>query len=410
MAAELRSSFNGRAPQRELALAAARAVVAEQAARHRGALVTEPVGLEAASGRVLARAAEADRDFPPFRRSMRDGYAVRAADGARPLRCLGQVRAGEVPAAEIASGTCVEIMTGAAVPEGADAVAMVERTRRDGGTVVVEGPLQAGENIAAVGSDSPKGSVVAAAGRRLGAAGIAALASVGCIEATVFARPRVAILASGDELVAPEAAPGPGQIRNSNLCMLAAQARRAGAEVVAERLLPDRVEALEAAWRDAQAQADIVLFAGGASVGAHDLVGGMLARRGAEFFFDAVRVRPGRPVLFGHCEGRLFFGLPGNPMGSLLAFELFARPALDCLGGCAEARAPFILAEMGFEHRSRPLPLTAFRPVRLMPEAQAIPYHGSADLAAAAAADGFLLIPEGVECIAAGTAAQVLLR
>ncbi|MGH9465746.1 MAG: molybdopterin-binding protein, partial [Terriglobales bacterium] len=256
-----------------------------------------------------------------------------------------------------------------------------------------------------------------AAGRRLTPAMRAALAAAGCTDPEVFRPPRVAILATGDELVVAAARPQAAQIRNSNGPMLAAQCRRYGAEVVREQLLPDVASKLDAALDDALAAGvDAVVFSGGASVGAADLIAPLLARRGVALDFDAVRVRPGRPVLFGEREGRLYFGLPGNPVGALLACALLVRPALEVLAGRAEAAlTPATLsARLGFDYSGPSLALDAFRPVRLAgcglaAEVRAIAYHGSADVAAAAAADAFLHVPPGVTALAEGTMVEVVI-
>ncbi|HVA62265.1 MAG TPA: gephyrin-like molybdotransferase Glp [Terriglobales bacterium] len=440
--AEVRLSFNGHAPQRECDLAAARGCVLDHARALAGGLRCESVPRQCAGGRVLAQQVLADRDFPPFPRAMRDGYALRAADATRPLPCLGSARAGAAFPHALAPGACVEIMTGAPVPAGADAVVMVERTRTghrysEAGLpgiearppsdqrerprqkvanpipddVLVEAEVRAGDNIAPIGSDARRGAALLVPGRRLGPAALAVLASAGCAQPLVVARPRVAVLATGDELVPADQLPGPFQIRNSNGPMLAALVEQCGGQVVAEEGLPDRSSAIQHALRRWLPQADLILFSGGASVGTHDQVAPALAASGAEFFFDAVRIRPGRPVLFGACDRRLFFGLPGNPVAALLAFQLLVRPALALLGGALVPPPAWANATLGFKFQARPQPLLVFRPVRWAPAApviQPVHYAGAADLAAAAAADAFLMIPEETASLPAGAAVQVV--
>ncbi len=428
MAETPRPSFNAHAPQRELGLAAARACVLERVAAHVAAHPPrrERIGLADGAGAtappVLAEEVRADRDYPPFARALRDGYALRAADAAAPgarLRCLGQVRAGAPSGLRVEPGTCVEIMTGAPVPAGADAVVMVEKTARSGAEVTLAVAVKPGNAVAPRGSDTPAGGVMAAAGRRLDCAARAALAAVGCLAPEVFLPPRVAILTSGDELAGPEASPGPFQIRDANLPALAALVRQAGGEPVLELALPDAAAALAAAVDRALATADLLLLCGGASVGAHDLVAPLFAARRAAVAFDAVRIRPGRPVWFGAMGHRCFFALPGNPLGAMLGFLLFVRPALALLGGQAPAALPppFVLARLGFEHRAAPLPLTVFRPARLHgpaaglePVLDDLPCHSSADLAAAAAADCFWAAPEHAEALPAGSLVGVVLK
>lgn len=423
----LQRSFNAHSPKRELGVEQARACVVERVTSHLRAVAAslrrnhvEISDIETALGPVLAAPVLADRDYPPFPRALRDGYAVRAADcgsAGASLHCVGQVAAGAASTGAIEPGACVEIMTGAAVPPGADAVVMVERTGRNSDRVTLAEAVQPGANIGAVGSDARRGAVIAASGRRLDAAAIAALASVGCLRPEVYMPPRVAIISTGDELVEAGRAPGPAQIRDANCPALAALARRAGAVPRLHACVPDSAAAIEAELERALAESDLVIFSGGASVGAHDLVAPVLAARGAEFYFDAVRMRPGRPVQFGRVADRLFFGLPGNPLGTMLSFMMYARPALELLSGLSpEALPPACLAaRLGFDYRGKALNLTAFRPARLRPsgldtEVDELLYHSSADLSAAAAADAFWLVPEGVTELAAGSPVQVLLK
>ncbi|MGH9488839.1 MAG: molybdopterin molybdotransferase MoeA [Terriglobales bacterium] len=406
-------AFNGRAPRHEVALAEARTLVIERAAAawRGGARCPLSRWPQLPALPVLAEGVRADRPWPPFRRAMRDGYALRMTDVAAPLRLCGEVLAGAASAPPCPPGGCLAIMTGAAVPEELDTVVMVENTCREGALVTVRGGARRGENIAAAGSDSPSGAIVAAAGRRLAPAAVAALASAGVADALVMRPPRTAILATGDELVPATASPRPSQIRNSNGPMLAAQCRRYGADVVCEQLLPDDTSKLELALDEAHhAAASLIVFSGGASVGSADLVAALLARRGIELQFDAVRTRPGRPVLFGERDGRLYFGLPGNPLGALLACALLVRPALELLGGldATAVTTATLAARLGFDYSGKPLNLESFLPVKLVAhglsaEVHPLTYHGSADLAAAAAADAFVHVPAGATHLPAGT-------
>jgi molybdopterin molybdotransferase len=404
-------TFNGHAPGREVSPGEAGEAAVELARRLRRLQAESAPSLEAARGRVLAEDVRSDRDAPPFRRSMRDGYAVRAAEGAAPRRLAGEVAAGGEFAGELPPAACVAIMTGAPVPAGADAVVMVEHTRAGNGAIEFQAAPAPGDNIAAVGSDLAAGAVIARAGRRVEAGVAAALASAGCVRPRVYRRPRLALLVTGDELVAPEAAPAGARIRDSNGPMLAAQAAAAGAEVVLQRRLPDDAAATEAAVREALDAAEVVVASGGASVGAHDALGGVLARLGAETVFDAVRQRPGRPVRCAAPAGRLLLALPGNPLGAMLGFALYVRPALDIFAGQEEPSPRILEAALAAPwQRPQPLPLTLLLPVRLADGAAAVmPYHGSADLAAAAAADAFVMIPENATALAAGARVRVLL-
>jgi molybdopterin molybdotransferase len=418
------TAFHAYPPRRELALEAARATVVDAAA----AIVASSTRRveradwsrvpEATPGRVLAEPARADRDWPPFRRAMRDGYALRAADAGEGqlLPCVGQISAGE-PAHALDAGTCVAIMTGAPVPDEADTVIMIEHTTRVGGLVSFASPPHAGLNIAAPGQESTAGAIVAAAGRRLTPTVIAALAQSGCLTPQVYARPRVAIVSTGNELVAPDEVPAPEQIRNSNGPMLAAAARRAGAEVISLAAASDEARVLRRALEKALATADVVLTSGGASVGARDHVQTVLHALRLAPAFDTVAMRPGHPQIFARHGDRLFFGLPGNPLGALLGFLMLVRPALEIFSGVPLAELPpaYASAVLTSDVHTKPLSLVAFRPVRLAAGARgvahAVPlaYQGSADLAAAAAADGWLLVPPGVTNLASGAPVQVVM-
>ncbi len=380
---------------------------------------SEVASLAEACGRILAEGVRADRDAPPFPRAMRDGYAVRAADVApgATLPCIGLIRAGQASDLRLRQGACIEIMTGAAVPPGADAVLMVEFTRREGDTVRFERGIEAGRNIAPIGSDNVAGSCVLPAGRRIDYAGVSLLASVGCTAPRVFARPRVAILSTGDELVEAEATPAAVQIRNSNAYALTAQVIRAGGVPLRLPIARDEETHLGSLIDRALDEADLLLLSGGVSMGKFDLVEAVLAARGAEFFFDAVRIRPGRPAVFGRVRNRYFFGLPGNPLSTMITFELFARPMIGRLAGAGPESLPQPLfqAQLGFAWTGKSLPLTVFLPVVLQgnlsaAQVLALPYHGSADLAAMAAADGFLVIPPETASLPQGSMVSILLK
>jgi molybdopterin molybdotransferase len=227
----------------------------------------------------------------------------------------------------------------------------------------------------------------------------------------------VTVLTTGDELVDVDASPGEVQIRNSNLFALAALATRAGAEVIELPSAPDEPQRLHQLLDDGLSRGEVLVVSGGVSAGKFDLVEPELIRLGASFLFDAVRIRPGRPAVFGIANGRFVFGLPGNPLGTIVTFELLVRPALDLLAGAtvADVRRPFLSAELAFPYRGRPLPLTQFIPVRLTGDfahsrVEKVPYHGSADLAALAAADGWLVVPEGCSDLPESAAVDVLLK
>jgi molybdopterin molybdotransferase len=347
---------------------------------------------------VLAEDVLADRDYPPFHRSIRDGFAVRAADVAAPpaeLRLLGEVRAGGHFAGEIKAGECVAVMTGAPLPAGADAVVMLEYTETQGDRVHVKRAAQTGENVVQQGSEAHSGARVLCKGRRLGAAELGLLATVGKARVRVFARPAVAILPTGDEVVPVEQRPEWFQIRNSNTVILAALVAAAGGVPRCLNIAPDRPEALRALIREGLTS-DLLLLAGGVSVGKYDFVEQVLGELGAEFYFQSVALRPGKPVVFGQVAGRFFFGLPGNPLSSYVTFALFARPALAVLGGADFEPPVFLKARLGGPHRQR-TGLTAFLPARLEhPSGESVVklvgWQGSGDLVALAAADCFVVV------------------
>src|SRR4051812_2810863 len=323
----------------------ARRVVEQHAAEVRPT-DAELIDLLAAAGRVLAQDIAADRDFPPFPRATRDGYALHAADLDKlpsRLEVVGEIRAGAdvaVSACPLARGEAVEIMTGAPAPPGSDAIVMVEYTRREGDFVVVERAVAAGENIVPAGSEARAGEVALARGTRIGPAQIAVAASVGHAQLQVYRRPRVAILATGDEIVDVAAEPRANQIRNSNSYSIAAQVELAGGDPLLLPIAPDEPEQLRLLVGGGLG-ADLLLLAGGVSMGKYDLVEQVLAAFDAEFFFTGATIQPGKPIVFGRARRHAdaaptyFFGLPGNPVSTMVTFEIFARPILDALRGAA---------------------------------------------------------------------------
>ena len=323
----------------------------------------EEAGLVEAAGRVLALDVTADRDAPAVARSVRDGYAVRAADVPGELRVIGEVRAGERFAGEVGPRQAVEIMTGAPLPAGADAVVMVEHATREDGQVRIDRGAEPRQFINERGCEARAGAVALHAGARLDYAGVAALAAFGRERVAVFPRPVAAILATGDEIVEVGQTPQEFQIRNSNAYSLAAQVARAGGE---PRILPiardNQAHTSELIERGLEA--DLLLISGGVSAGKYDVVERALAALGAEFFFDRVLIQPGQPLVFGRARGKFFFGLPGNPASTMVTFELFARAALELLGGQEEVALNMPWARLTREFRHRP-GLTRFLPARL---------------------------------------------
>ena len=393
----------------------ARQIVIEQVGRKRGSRSAVGVRVWEALGLVLAEEVKTDREYPPFDRSTRDGYAVRVKEvvPAAKLKCVGEIKAGDAVSEPLAAGTCVQIMTGAAVPAGADAVVMIEHTQREGDVVQFERAAQAGQNIVPRGSEAAAGQTLLRPGMRLGYAELALAAQVGAGELQCAKKPRVAILSTGDEVVAVEEVPGAFQIRNSNSVSLAAQVWIAGGEPVPLGNAADRVEELGEKIERGLKE-DVLVLSGGVSMGKYDLVEKVLKAMGAEFCFDAVAIRPGKPVVFGICQGKPVFGLPGNPVSTMVTFELFVAPAIDMLNGAEARPLPLVEARLGEVLNEKP-GLAHFLPARVewgggAPEVKALKWQGSGDIAALAKANCFLVVPADRDKIAAGERVSVLLR
>jgi molybdopterin molybdotransferase len=412
----------------------------------------ETVDLLAGLGRVLAEGILADRDFPPFDRATRDGYAVRAADLAKVparLEVVGGVKAGDWPEPGVCSvgrGQAVGIMTGAPLPAGADAVVMVEHTSlgdAPAGKLVVEvrRSVIRGENFVPRGAEARTGQLLLDRGRRVDHAGIAIAASAGKSRVQVFRKPRVAVLSTGDEVVEIDATPGPAQIRNSNSYSLAAQVQNAGGEAVRLGIAPDergRLRALiEEAWIGEGLQCDLLLLTGGVSMGKYDLVEQVLGELKAEFYFTGAEIRPGRPVVFGSCGAgalahadgevaantrtgvsaphkKYFFGLPGNPVSTMVTFELFARPMIEALAGMTPQRLIFLGARLKSEIRTK-AGLKRFLPAVLSgefenAEVELARWQGSGDIATLARANCYVVIPPDRERIEAREWVSLLMR
>jgi molybdopterin molybdotransferase len=368
-----------------------------------------------ALGHVLAQPITADRDYPPFHRSTRDGYAVRASDArtGATLRCAGEIKAGDTVSTPLARGTCVQIMTGAAAPPDADAVVMIEHTSRTRDHVRFDRDTRPGQNIVPSGSEVKSGGTVLSPGTRLGFAELALAAQVGATELQCAAKPRVAILSTGDEIVPVDAKPGPFQIRNSNSVSLATQVRIAGGEPILLGNAPDQVGELRIQM-ELGLKEDILVLSGGVSMGKYDLVETVLKELGAEFFFDSVAIRPGKPAVFGRCRAVFVFGLPGNPVSTMVTFELFVAPAIDLLSGANARPLPLLEARLALPLNEKP-GLTHFLPAKVeWPDAtaqvRALPWQGSGDIATLAQSNAFLVIPADRDQIPAGETVHVLLR
>ena len=389
----------------------------------------ETIALLHAAGRILAEPIPADRDIPPFPRSTRDGYAVRAADLITlpaKLKVIGEIKAGpsQVPST-LHRGQACSIMTGAPAPQGADAVVMVEYTSPQEDSVEITKGVAPGENIVAQGAEAKRGSLLLDRGTRLNEAAIALAASVGRSRLQVFVRPRVAVLTTGDEIVAVDAEISSTQIRNSNSYSLAVQIQKAGGDPVLLPIAPDEPRRLRQLIEEGL-QSDLLIMTGGVSMGRYDLVEPVLADLQAEFFFTGAKIQPGRPVVFGRVgscgagapprEGasappskhshKYFFGLPGNPISTMVTFELFAKPMLEALAGMSPRPLTFVHARLKSDIRIK-TGLTRFLPAILSGKyedslAEPVPWQGSGDIAARARANCYIVVPPDREHILTG--------
>ena len=393
----------------------ARRTVIEQATKNARPRTTATMSVWDALGFVLAQDVATDRPYPPFDRSTRDGFAVNAAEAApgAKLRCAGEVKAGDDFATPLKPGTCVQIMTGAAVPAGANAVVMLEHTRREGEVVHFDRAVSAGQNIVPRGSEAGPDQKVLSTGQRLGFAELALAAQVGAAQLLCANKPRVAILSTGDEVISIDEAPRAFQIRNSNSVSLAAQVRLAGGEPVALGNAADRVDDLRAKIERGLKE-DVLVLSGGVSMGKYDLVETVLKDLGAEFYFDAVAIRPGKPAVFGKCSDTLVFGLPGNPVSTMVTFELFVTAALDLLSGAPVRDLPLVEARLAEELHEKP-GLAHFLPARVewrgsTPQVKALRWQGSGDIIALAHANCFLVVAADRGQVNVGESVPILLR
>ena len=415
-------------PASVLSFEDARHVVEEHAShlRPRGKELLE---LLDSVGRVLAEPIPADRNFPPFPRATRDGYAVRAVDIAplpATLQIIGEIKAGANVTVKLEAGQAAAIMTGAAVPPGADAVVMIEYTSRTGDRVEISKGIAAGDNVVPTGAEAKRGERLLLPGTRLDHAAIAIASSAGKSHLLVYSRPQVAVLATGDEIVDIDVPPAPYQIRNSNSYSLAAQIQAAGGEPALLPIAPDDPERLRELIADGF-EAELLLLTGGVSMGKYDLVEQVLTDLQAQFFFTGSQIQPGRPVVFGRVPYgtgaaarekaspyKYFFGLPGNPVSTMVTFELFARPMLEALAGMQPRKLIFARAKLKSEIKIKP-GLKRFLPAQLSgefenAEVELVRWQGSGDIAATARANCYIVIAPDREQIAVGEWVPVLPR
>jgi len=356
----------------------------------------ERVALAQAVNRILAEDVKSDTDMPPFNKSAMDGFACRREDLASELTIIETIPAGVPPKNVIGQNQCAKIMTGATVPQGADCVIMVEFTENPTeNTVRFTGKETAG-NICVKAEDIKAGQTVLSKGTLIKPQHIAVLASVGCAQPVVSKRPRVAVLATGDELVEPASKPGPSQIRNSNGFQLAAQVESVGAVTKNYGIVRDTRQAIDSAVKTAVAENDVVLISGGVSMGDFDFVPDILKQNGIELLFEKIAIKPGKPTVFGVSESVFCFGMPGHPVSGFVMCELLVKPFLYKLMGNdftpREIKVP-LGTSISRKKKGRPY----WIPVVITNEGTAEPveYHGSAHFNALCGADGLLCIPKG---------------
>ena len=379
-------------------------------------LSSEVVSLRESYGRILAESVYLDTDQPPFDRSMRDGYAVLSEDIQKlpaRLKYLGEVKAGEVSSLRLKKGEALQIMTGAPVPAGADAVVMVEYTERPNpDEVIILKSSISKSNIALKGSERKVGDLLVSKGDRLGSIELGGLASVGKSQISLFKRPTVGILATGDELVEVDEKPGPGQIRNSNAYLLYSQVLKMGGIPKILQTATDNIKDLTNQINKGLRN-DVLLISGGVSMGKYDLVEPVMSELGIQIYFESVTMRPGKPTVFARKGKQFVFGLPGNPVSTFVAFELFVNPVLKTLQGLGPGTHPIMRGRLErevIEKSGR----TTFLPAVVADrgggvKVDPVPWKGSADIFSMVGANGLIVVPLETERLSPGDLVDIIL-
>ena len=379
-------------------------------------LSSEVVSLRESYGRILAESVYLDTDQPPFDRSMRDGYAVLSEDIQKlpaRLKYLGEVKAGEVSSLRLKKGEALQIMTGAPVPAGADAVVMVEYTERpNSDEVTILKSSISKSNIALKGSERKVGDLLVSKGDRLGSIELGGLASVGKSQISLFKRPTVGILATGDELVEVDEKPGPGQIRNSNAYLLYSQVLKMGGIPNILQTATDNIKDLRNQINKGLRN-DVLLISGGVSMGKYDLVEPVMSELGIQIYFESVTMRPGKPTVFARKGKQFVFGLPGNPVSTFVAFELFVNPVLKTLQGLGPGTHPIMRGRLErevIEKSGR----TTFLPAVVADrgggvKVDPVPWKGSADIFSMVGANGLIVVPLETERLSPGDLVDIIL-
>lgn len=370
----------------------------------------ERVDLADALGRILAEDVASDIDMPPFDKALVDGFACRRTDLGQELTVIETIPAGTMPARTIGPGQCARIMTGAAVPIGADCVVMIEQTQAAGENTVHFTGTQTPDHVSRKAQDVRTGQVILQEGMCIHPSHVGTLASVGCVRPLVAVKPKVAVVAGGDELVEPAARPGPSQIRNSNATQLLAQLQRMGIAARDYGIMRDVAGEIDQVLRATLAENDVVLISGGVSVGDFDLVPGVLRQNRVRLLFEKIAVQPGKPTVFGLAENAWCFGLPGNPVSTFVIFELLVKPFLYRLVG-HDYTPTCIRMCLGAPVDRKNTERQSWIPVRITGdhEVRPVEYHGSAHLLALCEADGLIALETGVASLPQGTPVQVRL-
>jgi molybdopterin molybdotransferase len=363
---------------------------------------SESVPFQESTGRVLAEDVFSDINMPPFNRSAVDGFACRKEDIHIPLKVIETVRAGLFPAKKISQGQCTRIMTGAPVPEGADCVIMVEETVEIEPEKVRFTGEKTKTNISPFAEDIKEGECVLRSGTMIGPQHIAIMAAVGFVNPKVSIRPKVSVIATGDEIVEPHLKPGISQIRNSNGYQLAAQAGQAGSVPIYLGIAPDNEEDTFRAINEALAQSDVVLLSGGVSMGTYDFVPKILEKAGVEILFRTIALQPGKPTIFGTKGAKRIFGLPGNPVSSFTIFEILVKPMLYRMMG-VQGPVRNLRLPLGTDYQRKRIDRMQWLPVQIRDgKAYPLEYHGSAHIFSLSTADALAAIPLGINKLSAG--------
>ncbi|RPH31892.1 MAG: molybdopterin molybdenumtransferase MoeA [Bacteroidales bacterium] len=369
----------------------------------------ERVDLWNSIGRVLSANVISDMNMPPFNKTAVDGYACRMSDAKGELEVIETIPAGVVPTKTVTQGQCSKIMTGAMIPKGADCVLMVEDVKEIGFNRIVFTGETPRANICILGEDMKTGEVAIQKGTTLSAQHIAIMAALGCTQPTVSVKPSVAVLVTGDELVEPQQKPTGGQIRNSNGHQLVGQILKANAKPNYIGIVKDTEEATYNAISNALKDSDIVILTGGVSMGDYDYVPSVMKKLGIQILFDSISVQPGKPTKFGIKDGKMIFGLPGNPVSSYMQFEILVKPTIQKLMGGEPNTKSIVRLPLANGYQRKKVERLGLIPILVNAnnKVEAVDFHGSAHIFALAKTDGYIMIPLGESEIKEGELVDV---